>query len=157
MKKSILTIIGITVVAITGMAFTACHHRGAWYGDGTPDRAERERRIDYVKARIADRLELTDTQKSQLDQMIDDLKTKHDEIRSRRPEFKAQFIDALRQDHLEAAEISRLIDSRRPEFEDLLAMAAEQIAEFHNMLTPEQRAKLITELESHAERCPFGR
>jgi len=157
MKKSILTIIGITIVALTGTAFTACHHRGAWYDDGGPDYAERERRISYVKARIADRLELTDTQKSEMDRMIDDLKAKHDEIRSRRTEFKAQFIDALRQDHLEAAEITRLIDSRRPAFEDLLAMAAEQIAEFHNMLTPEQRAKLIAELESHAERCPFGR
>ena len=157
MKKTILTIIGIAIVALTGMAFTACHHRGAWYDDDAPDQAERERRISYVKSRIADRLELTDTQKSELDRMIDELMAKHDDFRSRRPEIKAQFLDALRQDHLEAGDIMRLIDSRRPEFEDLLATVADQIADFHNMLAPGQRAKLIAELETHTGRCPFGR
>lgn len=156
MKKSIGTIIGIILVAMAGMAISACHQRGAWHGDCAPDQAERERRINYVKSRIADRLELTDTQKSELDRMIDDLKAKHDEIRSRRLEFKAQFIDALRQDYLEADDITRLIDSRRPEFEDLLATVAEKIAQFHNLLTPEQRTQLIDELESHGGRCPFG-
>jgi len=157
MKKTILTIIGITIVALTGTAFTACQHRGAWFDDGWPDKAEKERRINYVKARIADHLELTETQKTELDRMIDELRVKHEAIRSRRSEFRTQFMDALRQDHLEAEQITTLIDARRPEFEDLLATVAEQIAEFHNMLTPEQRAKLIADLESHAERCPFGR
>jgi len=157
MKKTILTIIGVMIVALTGMSFTACHHRGAWYDDDPADHAGREHRINYVKARIADRLELTDDQKSELNHMIDDLQAKHDEIESQRSEFRAQFMDVLRQDHLEAEQITKLVDSKRPEFEELLSLVAEKIAEFHNMLTPDQRAKLIAELESHAQRCPFGR
>ena len=157
MKKTILTIFGVMIVALTGMSFTACHHRGTWYDDDPADHAERERRINYVKARIADRLELTEAQKSELDLMIDDLQAKHDEIESQRSEFRAQFMDVLRQDHLEAEDITRLVDSKRPEFEELLSLVADKIAQFHNLLTPDQRAKLIAELESHAHRCPFGR
>jgi uncharacterized membrane protein len=157
MKKTILAIIGITFVALTGMSVTACHQHGAWHDDKPADHAERERRINYVKARVADRLELTDAQKSELDRMIAELQAKHDEIESQRPELKTQFLNALRQDHLEAEDLTRLIDSKRPEFEELLSLVAEQIAAFHNMLTPDQRTKLIAELESHGERCPFGR
>jgi Spy/CpxP family protein refolding chaperone len=157
MKKTILTIVGITIVVLTGMSFTACHHRGAWFDDGPADHAERERRANYVKARIADRLELSDAQKSELDRMVDDLQAKHDEIESQRSELRAQFMELLRQDHLEAEQITNLVDSKRPEFEELLSLVAEKIAEFHNMLTPDQRTKLIAEMESHAQRCPLGR
>jgi len=157
LKKTILSIIGVMIVAFTGMAFTACHHRGAWYDDGPADHAERERRINYVKARISDRLELTDVQKSELDRIIAELQAKHDVIESQRSEFRAQFVDIIRQDSLEAEQITNLVDSKRPEFEELLSLVAEKIAEFHNMLTPDQRAKLVAELESRAQRCPFGR
>ena len=157
MKKIIFSIIGVMIVAFTGMSFTACHHRGPWHDDGPADHAERERRINYVKARICDRLELTDAQKSELDRIIAELQAKHDGIESQRSEFKAQFMDIIRQDHLEAEQITNLVDSKRSEFEELLSLVAEKIAEFHNMLTPDQRAKLIAEFESHEQRCPFGR
>jgi len=144
MKMTLLLIMGMAVVALAGLAITSCGRPGAWHGDESSWRAERERRISYVKARLADELELTDTQQSELDRMLDELKTRHDEMRAHRPEFKAQFIDTLRQDRLEADDILGLIDTKRPEFEAMLTLAAEKIAEFHNMLTPEQRAKLIS-------------
>jgi hypothetical protein len=50
MKRTIFTILGIAILAVTGLAVTACHHPGAWH-DGPWDRAETQRRIDYVKAR----------------------------------------------------------------------------------------------------------
>lgn len=157
MKMTIITVLSLALMALTGLAFMGCDHRGAWPDDDPSLQAARERRINYVKARLAEKLDLTDTQQAEMDRMIDELKAKGDEIRAQRPEMKTRFIDALRQDHLEADDLLRLIDSKRPEFEELLAMAAEKIAEFHNMLTPEQRAKLISELEYHSKRCPFGR
>lgn len=158
MKKTILAIIGITIGALAGLSFTGCHHGGACYdGDDASDHAARERRINYVKERIADVLALSDSQVSELDRMIEDLKAKHDELKSRRPELRAQFIEAFVQDRLQADDITRIIDSRRPDFDDMLGMIADKIAEFHTMLTPEQRAKFVAELESHQGRCPFGR
>lgn len=158
MKKSVLTIVAITIAALTGLSFTACHQRGAWYGEDDPsDQAGRERRINYVKTRVVQDLDLNDAQISELNRMIEELKAKHDALKSHRAEFKSEFIQTLGQDRLEADDIMRLIDARRPEVEDLLATIAEQIAEFHNMLNTEQRAKLIAELESHDRRCPFGR
>ncbi len=156
MKKRMLTIIGLTMAAFIGISMAGCH-RGPWNNDGPPDRAELERRASYFKARIADKLELTESQKAELDRMVAELQAKHEELSSHRQEFKDQCLDLLKQDHLEAEDITRLIDTRRPDFEELLSLVAEKIAEFHNLLTPEQRAKLAANIESHAGGCPFGR
>jgi Spy/CpxP family protein refolding chaperone len=157
MKMTILTIIGTALVALTGLAFMDCDHSGAWHEDDVSWQAAREHRINFVKARLAERLELTESKQSELDRMIGELKDKGDAIRAHRAEFKAQFIDTPRQDHLEADDRLGLVDSKRPEFEELLALVAEKMAEFHNIPTPEQRAKLVSELESHGDRYPFGR
>ena len=158
MKKNILTIITITLGGLTGLSFTGCNHGGACFdGNDASSQAIREHRINHVKNHLADVLELTDSQVSELDRMISDLKAKHAELKSHRPEVKAQFIDAFGQDRLQIDDITRIIDSRRPEFEDLLELAAGKIVELHAMLTPEQRAKFIDELGSHEGRCPFGR
>ena len=156
MKTTILIIVGIALMALAGLAFAAFDHRGAWHDDDPSWQTARQHRINWVKARLAEKLELTESQQAELDRMITELKTKRDQMRAQRPEMKAKFIDALRRDHLEGDDLLSLIDAKRPEFEELLTMAADRIAEFHNMLTPEQRAKLISELESHSGRCPFG-
>lgn len=49
--------------------------------------------------------------------MITELKTKRGQMRAQRQEIKAQFIDALRRDHLQGDDLLSLIDAKRPELE----------------------------------------
>lgn len=157
MKKKMMIIISIVLVGATGLAFAANRFGGDWCGPDSSDAGARERRINYVKEQITEKLTLNETQKVELDRIVDNLKNKHAELRSHRPEVKSQFIEAMQKEHLTAEDIRTIIESRRPEFEELLTMVAQQLADFHNMLTPDQRSKLLEELESHQGRCPFGR
>jgi hypothetical protein len=37
------------------------------------------------------------------------------------------------------------------ELDDMISMFADRLVEFHQMLTPEQRTKLLAEIEKHEE------
>lgn len=156
MKKKMIIIISFVLVALTGLAFATNQYHGTWCDATACDSSAREHRINYVKDQLTEKLALNETQKVELDRIVDGLKEKHAELKSHHPEVKTQFIEAMQKEHLTAEDIHNIIESRRPEFEELLMMVSHQIADFHNMLTPDQRTKLIEELESHQGRCPFG-
>ncbi len=153
-----MAIVGLTSVALIGFAFTGCHHRepgahpfglsGYW----TP-----EKKVEFIKERIAEKLDLTEDQKSTLDRIGSEMVAKREQMQAERQAFRSQFMDEIQKEHVDADALKSLFESKLPVIQDLMSMAAENIAEFHSILTPEQRATLIAEIESHQDGCRFGR
>lgn len=152
MKKRI-GIIGAVVVSVTliGLAFAAGPGSGRWHH--TP-----EEKIAYLTSKITEELNLNDTQADTLDRIADEILAEHQELNSGRQAFKADVVELLSMESVSSEELKALFETRKPVIEEVMQMASAHIAEFHSILTPEQRALLIEKIESHeGRRCRFFR
>lgn len=150
MKKKIIISSLVVCVALIGLAF-ASGPGGGW--NRTP-----EEKMEFLKTKIASKLELDDTQKATLDRMADELMAERQAHSEEKQEFKESFMEILAKDNVSPEELKALFDTKKPAIEGMMRLASEYLAEFHSILTPGQRATLIAEIESHqGRRCRFFR
>ncbi len=148
MKKVVIITVSIVCVALIGLAIAGTGS-GPWHR--TP-----EERVEFLKSRISEKLELTDAQKVVLNRIGDEILAEHDQLEGTHEAFKTSFMETLKKDSVTPEELKELFETKKPVIDDLMQMAAEHIAEFHAILTPEQRTTLIAEIESHQrDRCRF--
>lgn len=148
MKKKVVITVSIVIVGLVGLALAGGSHL---YGPKSP-----AQRIDYVKSKLADVLDLTEMQKVAVDRMAEDILAEHGRVATRRGEFKARILDVLNQERVSPEDFTSLFEEKKPDIDRIMQLAAEHLAEFHSILTPEQRALLITEMENHHSHCRFG-
>ena len=150
MKKRIIIISIVVVgVALMGLAFAAGPGSGGWHRSP-------EEKVAYVKEKISEGLALDDAQKATLDRIADEIIAEHQEIRSGRQAFKTELTELISKEDVSADELKTLFDTRKPVIEEVMQMASAHIAEFHSILTPEQRETLVEKIESHqGRRCRF--
>ncbi len=149
MKKKIVIIASVVMVALIGLAVAGGAH---WHG---PKSAED--RVDFIKSKITRKLDLDESQTAVLDRIAQDVLAEHDEMQIRRDAFRERFFDLMQQDNVTSEELTRLFEEKKPDMDRLMALAATHIAEFHSILTPQQRTTLVTELENHRQNCRFAR
>ncbi len=150
MKKKIIITVGVISLLLIGLAI-AGGPGGGWHL--TP-----EEKVGLVKSRIVEKLGLDDAQKSALDRITGEILAEHQQVSESREAFKSSFLALLQKENLTAEELKTLFDTKKPTIDNWMQMAAGHIAEFHRILTPEQRATLIDEIESyHGRRCRFWR
>jgi uncharacterized membrane protein len=146
MKKTILITISILSVALIGLAFARGH---GW-------RPCAEERVAHITSEIAERLDLSAAQKMTLDGIAEDFLEERQQVMKDRRAFKSSLMEMLSQESLTAQELTGLFETKKPAIETVLQTAAEHLAEFHGMLTPEQRRILVAEMESYdGRRCRF--
>lgn len=149
MKKRIIISVSVVSVVLIGLAVAGSQAWDGWHP--TP-----EEKIAHIKAGIAEKLDLSETQKITLDRIAEDILAEHQELAADRQTFKTRFMDTLRKERVDPQELKSLFDTKKPVIDSVMQMAAEHIAEFHGVLTPEQREILITEIGSHhGRRCRF--
>ena len=148
MKKVVIITASIVCVALIGLAI-AGPESGPWHRSP-------EEKIEYLKSKISEKLELTEAQKATLNQIGEEILAEHDQLEGTHEAFKANLMETLKKDSVTSEELKELFETKKPVIDDLMQMAADHIAEFHAILTPEQRATLIAEIESHQRgRCRF--
>jgi Spy/CpxP family protein refolding chaperone len=148
MKKIVIITVSIVSVALIGLAI-AGPGSGRWHR--TP-----EEKVEFLKSKISEKLELTDAQKLTLNRIGEEILAEHDQLEGRHETFKTDVVETLKKEAVTTEELKELFETKKPVIDDLMQMAAEHIAEFHAVLTPEQRATLIAEIESHEKgRCRF--
>lgn len=116
----------------------------------------KEKRMDMMKYMICSELDLTDDQKVELDRMAEELSSRHDAIRSRHQNFKTDMINTLARDQVSVEDIKKQFEAHKPAMESMVDALAKNLAEFNNMLTPDQRTKLTAALASNTGGCRFG-
>ena len=101
---------------------------------------------DNVAERISDRLELTDTQETALNDMMDEMRTYR---RDTRAATEKQIYDLITTPELTSEQALQLLQLRRQQREAQQQWLAEQLAEFHATLNSAQReeaAEMMTAL-----------
>jgi hypothetical protein len=71
------------------------------------------------------------------------------EMRAIRASIRDTLMTELRKSEMNKENLVQVFSENRAKFEDTISMFADRLVEFHQMLQPEQRAKLVAEIEKH--------
>ena len=144
MKKRIAIISVLSsLVMVTGLA--ACRH--GHHGRGF-DKFD----LQAASNRIASRLDLTESQKSELEQILSEIGAKAKQLRADHQTRHQELADLVRQEAIDPEGVDSKINERFDRMKELVDYAADRLIAFHATLTPEQREKAAEEIESHAAR-----
>ena len=92
-------------------------------------------------------LDLDDIQEREITNLINTLRSTSVEIKERYRELREEMYDLMLQDSVDAEDVAALLDVRWSEVQSKLPLLAQGFADFHKILTQEQRVKIAQKLE----------
>jgi len=148
-KKTIL--ISVTLAALfLFFGVAACKHG---HGPGGFDEFDLAAAID----RIAARLDLTEAQKADLEQIAGEIAEKAKAMHSDHEARHQELADLVRQESIDQEAVDALVDEKIARLKEMADFAAERLIAFHQTLTPEQRDAIAAHIEDHSSGgCRFG-
>jgi Spy/CpxP family protein refolding chaperone len=148
--ESNITIAAILVFVL--MFVGSCHprHPRHWYGPS--GYRSPEKRVAWLKEEISERLELDDAQQARLDEITSDIVEKGEEMRAVRTSIRETFISEFSKDEINKENLTRIFSDNKNKIDEMILLFTDRLVEFHQMLRPEQRAKLVAEIEKHRKR-----
>ncbi len=138
-RKYVFTIIGLFLV-LSALVVTGCYHK-------TP-----EQRAEYTVKHLASTLNMDPAQTAKLEKIKEEFLAKRPEIRKMREESMADIKEMMLSPQIDQAKLNARAEKIQAHANDMIKFLSEKFAELHDILTPEQRAKLVAEMEKHAER-----
>jgi len=107
--------------------------------------------------RIASRLDLTESQKSDLEQIAAEIAEKAKVMHADHASWHQELADLIRQDAIGPDVVDGLITEKLERLREMADFAAKRLVAFHGTLTPEQREKIATRIEDRSsDGCRFG-
>ena len=92
-------------------------------------------------------LDLDDIQEQEVTNLINTLSSTLVEIKERHRELREEMYEQMLQDSVNAEDVAALLDVRWSEVQSKLPLLAQGFADFHKILTQEQRVKIAQKLE----------
>lgn len=92
-------------------------------------------------------LDLDDIQEREVTNLINTLRSKSVEIKEQYQELREEMYEQMLQDSVNAEDVAALLDVRWSEVQSKLPLLAQGFADFHKILTQEQRVKIAQKLE----------
>ena len=148
-KKTVMIIITLcTFLLIGGVA--ACRHG---HHPGGFDEFDLAAATD----RIASRLDLTESQKADLEQIAREIAEKAKTMRADHETRRQEMAKLIRQDAIGRDVVDGLIAEKIEHIREMADYAAERLIAFHGTLTPEQRELIAAHIENRSSGgCRFG-
>lgn len=140
MKRSKILTLLIVGVSIPTLLFTSCKPR-------TP-----EEKADRIVRYIDRKLDLTDEQRKVLDKIKIDILARKGEVKTIHDEIHADLKKQILSDKVDTANVKKRMKARSAKIEELKFFMVDKLAEFHKVLTPEQKKELIEKIEKHERR-----
>ena len=141
MLKSKFTIL-VILMALVALLMTGCYKK-------TP-----EQRAEDLVQHIAATLELNVAQTAKLEKIKDEFLVRRPEMRSLREETVLEANRMMRSSEIDQAKLQALLDQNQKQVDAYIRFVAAKFTEIHDMLTPEQREKLVSVIEKHMK---YGR
>ncbi len=126
----------ILLASLTLFAFTGCSR--------TP-----EERADRIVEHMAKKLELNETQKVRLDKIKGEFLVKRQELITSRGSTFEEANALMRSETIDQARLSALVDKNKEQATDMVQFVFAKFNEIHDILTPEQREKLVAKIETY--------
>ena len=145
MTKKLVLVAVIAVLATAGVIFGAqalrYHYRQSYF------RGQPEKRAEYAVKRLTRRLDLTGEQQDKLNKIKDEILARTKNLREDRTVLREEAAALFKSEKLTKEKVNAFIDKRKSKIEELRPFIVDKIIEFHNILTPEQRAKFAEKFE----------
>ncbi|HEX9020445.1 MAG TPA: Spy/CpxP family protein refolding chaperone [Nitrospirota bacterium] len=129
----------IILTALAALGLNGCYH--------TP-----EQRAEHVVNHMVSELKLNDTQKAQLEKIKDEFLARRPELTRQREETMKEADELMRSPELDKAKLNALVERNQAQANDMIRFISAKFTEIHDMLTPEQREKLVSHIEKYMER-----
>ncbi len=136
-RKSLIIVIAIT--ALTALVLGGCYR--------TP-----EQRAERMVQHMAKKLDLNDGQKVKLEKIKDEFLARRPDMAKQREETVKEANELMKGDTLDQARLTALSERTQSQIGDFIKFVVAKFSEIHDMLTPEQRAKLVAEIETYHKR-----
>ena len=137
--KYIILII-VSLAALLAIVVAGCYHK-------TP-----EQRAEGVVKHLVATLNLDAAQTAKLEKMKDEFLAKRPDMVKMREETFNDVKEMMMSPQLDQAKLDARTEKIQAKTSDMIRFISTKIAELHDMLTPEQRNKLVEEMEKHAHR-----
>jgi len=150
MSKKTIFITATLAALFLAFGVAACKH-----GHGPAGFDEFD--LAAVTDRIAARLDLTEVQKADLEQIAGEIADKAKAMHADREHRLQDLADLVRQDVIDRDIVDQKIDEKILQFKEMADFVSERLIAFHETLTPEQREKIAERIEARASGgCRFG-
>ena len=100
--------------------------------------------VDY----ISETLDLNESQQAQLDQIKDELLAKAQQMHADKDSMHAELVAQLRSEEIDQVRVKAVIAEHRAQMDEIVDLVVLRMAEFHRTLTPAQKEKLISKIET---------
>ncbi len=130
----------IGLFALLALVTFGCYHK-------TP-----EERAEGVVRHLASTLKLDAAQTAKLETMKEEFLAKRPDMAKMRKESIADIKEMMLSPQLDQARLNARMEKIEAHTNDIIKFVTAKFAELHDMLTPEQRSKLVEEMEKHAAR-----
>lgn len=149
MKKRNIIIVALSAFILIG-GVAACKH-GRYCGGFD------EFDLAAATDRIASRLDLTASQEADLEQIAGEIAEKAKAMHADRENRRQALADMVRQDAIGRDVVDGMIADKLEMLREIADYSAERLIAFHGTLTPEQREKIASRIESRMSGgCRFG-
>ena len=129
-------IIIIALAATAALILSSCYR--------TP-----EQRADHMVKHLAAELKLTDSQKAQFEKIKDEFLARRPGMTKLREETVKEANDLMRSAEIDKTRLNALAVKNQTQVNDFMGFVFAKFTEIHDMLTPDQREKLVAMIEKH--------
>jgi protein CpxP len=111
--------------------------------------------LEAAAGRIATRLDLSDSQETELKGIITEIAAKAREIYADHESRHQELSNLIRQETISRDKVDRMMTEKFDRMKELADFAADRLVAFHAVLTSEQREKVAGQIEEHGatHRC----
>jgi periplasmic protein CpxP/Spy len=124
------------LMALSALVVTGCYR--------TP-----EQRAEYYVQHMAKELKLDDAQKAKLEKIKEEFLARRPEMAKMREETVKEANELMRSSEIDKTKLEALTSKNQAQVDDMIRFISAKFTEIHDMLTPEQRDKLVTMIEKH--------
>lgn|SRR5512143_3821031 len=141
MERNKYILIGLLTILLTLVVAGCCYHR-------TP-----EQRAERVVQHMVTNLKLDADQTAKLEKMKEEYLARRPDMVKMREETMKDFRELMLSPQLDQAKLNARREKIQAHADDLIRFVTDKFAEIHDMLTPEQRSRLVEDMEKHAHRA----
>jgi protein CpxP len=148
LHKTIVIIPALLLIGF-GALMIGCHHKfhhkhiHIWKKKG----AER-----MIK-KLSRKLDLTEEQEAKVEEIHKEIKAKHQGLKGGHAGMFQSILDQVKSDEVNKETLNKMFDEKKVHIEEMRSFMIEKFTEFHGMLTPEQRKKLVDIMVEHHHSC----
>lgn len=140
-SKYILLIIGLLTALLALIVSGCCYQRSP------------EKRAEHIVQHLVSTLKLDTAQTAKLEKIKDEFMARRTDIVKMREEGFKDVREMMLSPQLDQARLNARTEKIQAHADDMVRFVASKFTELHDMLTPEQRSKLVEEMDKHAKRA----